>query len=247
MSVDRSIQAPPDDVMDPAIAGRGGRRRIPWPLVLLGGLAGGLVWGIHARVWMRFISTDPEFTWAGTLFIVFGFGVAGLAQSAASLGRRADLRRSRLTTVRVATFASLLPLGAAAGGPVFPTIVLAPLALTHAEWSRRTEPFVKRCAFAMIARTAVQDKGAPDALFIAWFPLIEAGATDDRNEVKKAVSWAGFVWFVGVYAGIAWAARFTMAPQRDGWVAPGWLRGVGVAALALVGALELLFLFGPKA
>jgi len=225
VSVDRSIQAPPDDVMDPAIAGRGGRRRIPWPLVLLGGLAGGLVWGIHARVWMRFISTDPEFTWAGTLFIVFGFGVAGLAQSAASLGRRADLRRSRLTTVRVATFASLLPLGAAAGGPVFPTIVLAPLALTHAEWSRRTRLLVGG---------------------IALIPVVAiAGISLDDLSLGRAA--AGFVWFVGVYAGIAWAARFTMAPQRDGWVAPGWLRGVGVAALALVGALELLFLFGPKA
>jgi 3-methyladenine DNA glycosylase AlkD len=59
-----------------------------------------------------------------------------------------------------------------------------------AEWSGRTEPFVRRCAFAMIARAAVHEKAAPDAMFIAWFPLIEAGATDDRNEVKKAVSWA---------------------------------------------------------
>jgi 3-methyladenine DNA glycosylase AlkD len=59
-----------------------------------------------------------------------------------------------------------------------------------AEWASRTEPFVKRCAFAMIARVAVHDKRAPDAMFVAWFPLIEAGATDERGEVKKAVSWA---------------------------------------------------------
>ena len=51
------------------------------------------MWGICARVWMRFIATDPEFTWAGTLFIVIGFGIAGLGQSGAYLGRRADLRR----------------------------------------------------------------------------------------------------------------------------------------------------------
>jgi hypothetical protein len=113
-------------------------RRVVWPLVVLGGLGGGLVWGIHARVWMRFISTDPQFTWSGTLFIVLGFGIAGLAQSAAHLGRRAGLRRSRLTALRVVTFAGLLPLGAAAGGPLFPTIVIAPLALTHTEWSTRT-------------------------------------------------------------------------------------------------------------
>ena len=42
---------------------------LPWPkvgLLLVGGLVGGLLWGALARVWMRFISTDPEFTWDGT-------------------------------------------------------------------------------------------------------------------------------------------------------------------------------------
>ena len=37
-------------------------RRFPGLVVLLGGLLGGVVWGIDARVWMRYISTDPEFT-----------------------------------------------------------------------------------------------------------------------------------------------------------------------------------------
>jgi 3-methyladenine DNA glycosylase AlkD len=57
-------------------------------------------------------------------------------------------------------------------------------------WAQRDEPFVKRCAFAMIARMAVSDRAATDEAFLAWFPLIERGAQDDRNEVKKAVSWA---------------------------------------------------------
>jgi 3-methyladenine DNA glycosylase AlkD len=57
-------------------------------------------------------------------------------------------------------------------------------------WAERDELFVKRCAFAMIARMAVSDRAATDEAFLAWFPLIERGAQDDRNEVKKAVSWA---------------------------------------------------------
>jgi 3-methyladenine DNA glycosylase AlkD len=57
-------------------------------------------------------------------------------------------------------------------------------------WAARDEPFVKRCAFAMIARMAVSDRGASDDDFVAWFPSIERGAQDDRNEVKKGVSWA---------------------------------------------------------
>ena len=114
--------------------------RVSWPVVLVGGLAGGLAWGVFARVWMRFISTDPQFTWNGTLFIVIGFGVAGLAQSAAYLGRRASLRRPQMTALRVATFAGLLPLGMAAGGPAFP--------IEHRELPARAAPIASKRAGA---------------------------------------------------------------------------------------------------
>jgi 3-methyladenine DNA glycosylase AlkD len=57
-------------------------------------------------------------------------------------------------------------------------------------WARRPEGFVKRCAFSMIARRAVWAKDAPDREFLGYLPLIRRGATDERNEVKKGVSWA---------------------------------------------------------
>ena len=57
-------------------------------------------------------------------------------------------------------------------------------------WARRPEPFVKRCAFSMIARRAVGAKQTPDREFLGYLPLIRRAATDDRNEVKKGVSWA---------------------------------------------------------
>ncbi len=59
-----------------------------------------------------------------------------------------------------------------------------------AEWRMRDEEFVKRAAFAMMAVLAVHDKAAGDAVFIAWLPLIEEGASDGRNFVKKSVNWA---------------------------------------------------------
>lgn len=62
-------------------------------------------------------------------------------------------------------------------------------ALIHA-WATREEPFVKRCGFAMIARRAVSDEDADDDAFLAYFPVIATAAADDRNEVKKGVSWA---------------------------------------------------------
>jgi 3-methyladenine DNA glycosylase AlkD len=58
------------------------------------------------------------------------------------------------------------------------------------DWARRPEGFVKRCGFSMIARRAVWAKDAPDREFLGYLPLIRRAATDDRNEVKKGVSWA---------------------------------------------------------
>ena len=59
-----------------------------------------------------------------------------------------------------------------------------------AKWSTSREEFVTRAAFALLASVALHDKSAPDAAFLKSFRLIERAATDDRNFVKKAVSWA---------------------------------------------------------
>lgn len=67
----------------------------------------------------------------------------------------------------------------------------SPLALPKIhDWSQREEEFVKRTAYALIACLAWHDKKAEDQVFIDLFPVIERGATDERNFVKKAVNWA---------------------------------------------------------
>lgn len=58
------------------------------------------------------------------------------------------------------------------------------------EWSKRDEEFVKRAAFALIACLAWHNKETPDEKFIKLIPVIKPGAKDERNFVKKAVSWA---------------------------------------------------------
>lgn len=58
------------------------------------------------------------------------------------------------------------------------------------QWSRLRDEFGKRAAFALLACLALHDKTAPDDDFLNRLPLIEAAASDDRNFVKKAVSWA---------------------------------------------------------
>ena len=58
------------------------------------------------------------------------------------------------------------------------------------ELSGRKEEFVKRTAFTLICCLTVHDKKMQDEDFIKFFPLIEKASTDERNFVKKAVSWA---------------------------------------------------------
>ncbi|MFA5859796.1 MAG: DNA alkylation repair protein [Elusimicrobiota bacterium] len=58
------------------------------------------------------------------------------------------------------------------------------------EWSRREEEFVKRAAYSLIAYIACHDKKSTDEKFIQYFGIIKSGSEDNRNYVKKAVSWA---------------------------------------------------------
>lgn len=57
-------------------------------------------------------------------------------------------------------------------------------------WAARRGEFQKRAAFALLASLALHDKAANDAAFVRHLPLIEKAASDDRNFVKKGVSWA---------------------------------------------------------
>jgi 3-methyladenine DNA glycosylase AlkD len=58
------------------------------------------------------------------------------------------------------------------------------------DWSMRSEEFVKRTAFGLLACLAWHDKKAGDEKFIRLFHVFARGAVDERSSVKKAVSWA---------------------------------------------------------
>lgn len=57
-------------------------------------------------------------------------------------------------------------------------------------WCRRKEEFIRRAGFVMLACLGAHDKAAPDLAFLKGLRLIERGATDERNFVKKGISWA---------------------------------------------------------
>jgi len=67
----------------------------------------------------------------------------------------------------------------------------APFAWEKArQWAASPREFVKRGGFVLMACLALHDKTAPDRSYLALLPLIEQGAQDERNFVKKGVSWA---------------------------------------------------------
>lgn len=58
------------------------------------------------------------------------------------------------------------------------------------EWCKRSEEFVKRAGYVLMAVLAVHDKKRNNEDFFRFFPLIYEGSTDERIYVKKAVNWA---------------------------------------------------------
>jgi len=59
-----------------------------------------------------------------------------------------------------------------------------------AAWSRRRDEFGKRAAFALLASLALHDRTSGDEPFLRSLPLVERAAPDERNFVRKGVSWA---------------------------------------------------------
>ena len=57
-------------------------------------------------------------------------------------------------------------------------------------WTSRSEEFVKRAGFTLMAALAVHDKTAPDSAFLTFLPLLQRESMDERNFVRKAVNWA---------------------------------------------------------
>lgn len=57
-------------------------------------------------------------------------------------------------------------------------------------WASLNDEFGQRTAFALLACLALHREDAPDAFFLEGLALIERGASDDRNFVRKGVNWA---------------------------------------------------------
>ncbi len=133
--------------------------RLSRPQLVLAGVAGGLVWGILARLWMRLISTDPEFTWSGTILILIVTTLFGLGVGGAAAGRRSPRRWVRRVT-RVLGAMSLVFLSLAAGMVLVASVVPATLALTERRWWKPVR--VALLALSLLPAKVVVDDLAQD-------------------------------------------------------------------------------------
>jgi hypothetical protein len=162
-------------------------------LVLLASVLTGAALGIVARIWMRFITTDPEFSWVGTLFIVVGFGVVFLGQAGVYLARRSGLGIFGFVALRVLAIVTLVPLAGAAGAFAFPIIVFAPLAIIRTGWHRWL-----RLLLGVLALLP--------GVFVA-FTLFS-----DLSLIRATI---GVVWFALIYGILVWAVSFSFASRDD--------------------------------
>lgn len=109
----------------------------------LGGVLGA-GWGVLARGWMRLVSTEPEFSWAGTLMIV-GFAAllgAGVGVSAAARGGTGWRRGARWAV------APGMLIFAGQGAPFLPAFVVGGLLL------RRHHPLARLAAVVAVVGPA---------------------------------------------------------------------------------------------
>ena len=179
--------------------------RVKPALLIPCGALVGLVLGVIARAWMRWISTDPEFSWGGTIGILIGFVVFFTAHATVLLGRRRGWSRRWLTVTRVV--AAILSLGifGAAGSSMLPTVLTASLGLGRTDWPR----FVRRILIVL-------------SVIIPIFLVRDIGSDFGWNLVTAG----RVILFVLIYHVIISVARITVAPQGDSWRMNRVLRGI---------------------
>jgi hypothetical protein len=142
--------------------------RLSRPQLVLAGAALGLIWGVLARLWMRLISTDPAFTWGGTIYILLAAMILGLGVGGAAAGRRSPRRWARRVT-RVLGGISLIFLSGAAGMIMVASVIPATLAVFERRWWKPVR--IALLALSLLplraARTEIEKSGGTIKVTIA--------------------------------------------------------------------------------
>jgi len=192
----------------------GGRFR-RHPVFVLAGAAAGVALGVTARAWMRWISTDPEFSWVGTIAIVASFTIFGAAQSAAAVARLRPLRPSAVAAFRAMAIVLSVGLFGAAGAIMLPVVVFGSLAAWRSDITRSI-----RIVLAAVA-----------------LPVVMVVVADIGEDNGWGITTVGQIaLFLGIYAVIITSTWPSAAPLPDSWrPSRRTAMAVGVGLVALLG------------
>jgi len=168
--------------------------------ILLVALTKGFVLGVVARAWMRWISTDPEFTWSGSIFIVISFMIFMVNQSLVRLLRQRFKGRRSVLLIRISGVIFSLPIFNAGGALMFPSVALASVAKWNTALGKRTRRVLLLLALiipVIISKDIVSDFGWSFAtigrilLFVAIYSVVvletKPTLSPFRNEALEVV------------------------------------------------------------
>lgn len=170
------------------------------------------------RAWMRFISPDPEFSWAGTLFIVGASVIVGAVLGLARYRRHAGgVGWWRLSMT------SLALLGAG-GAVMWPSVVLGAAALG------RPRPRIMKIVLGLAA-------------VVAQIPILR-NVIDENWRMSVMGAAIAVVWYTPMIVLEAWGFSVAFAPAAHGAPEPGNLKRVLIAAPLVVMAGFALVVLG---
>jgi hypothetical protein len=177
----------------------------------------GLTWGMAMRGWMRFITTNPEFSWSGTLMIITASTVVGTLLGFARYRREVG----GVGWWRFTLF-SLLVLGAG-GSVMWPTVVVGGFTMGRLRniWWR---------GILLLVAAGLQIPTIQDAIL----------GNPTMTGAEMAV---GIVWYLPMIALEAWGFSVCFAPRSDRAPEPGRLKrvifAIPVGVMVLMSGLVL--------
>jgi hypothetical protein len=182
--------------------------------VAAGALAG-LVWGVAMRAWMRFITTDPEFSWSGTVFIVGASTIVGALLGCA-------WRRRRAGGIGWWRFSILgLFLLGAGGAVMWPSVVLG--------------------GFAFGRLRSIQTQIAVGLVAVAAQVPVIADNVAQNPMLSGVEPWIAAAWYAPMLAAEAWAFSVAFSPAAEGARRPGMVRRTAFAVpLVVMSALATM-------
>jgi hypothetical protein len=152
----------------------------------------GVAWAVVGRVWMRLISTEPSFSWEGTLLLVGMAGTLGLL-----LGIIHAARRRGASGWWRLLYLAVPMLFAGAGIPLLPAVLVGGWGLRRRSWAR------------VVAVVAILS--APVVLVAMVWDDVATSLMPYPDNVYRAVLAAGGLLLGGT---AAWASSTALGPWR---------------------------------